>query len=70
MLAPLMRNITADSVWLASLGLALLVACTGGVGTTCFQNDECDSGLICCHVGSPFTQGRCETQVVCDEIRG
>jgi len=70
MLDALMRKITGDLLWLVSICLLLLLACTGGVGTTCFQNDECNGSLICCHVGSPFTQGRCETQQVCDEIRG
>ncbi|MDH3201236.1 MAG: hypothetical protein OEM15_10130 [Myxococcales bacterium] len=46
-----------------------LVGCVGGIGTTCFQTDECDGELICCHVGSQFTQGTCETQPVCDELR-
>jgi hypothetical protein len=70
MLAALMRNITSDLVWLALIGLVLAVACTGGVGTTCFQSDECDGSLICCHLGSPYTQGKCETKQVCDELLG
>jgi len=70
MLATLMRNITSHLVWLASIGLVLLVACAGGEGTTCFQNDECDGMLICCHVGSPFIQGTCETQAFCDALQG
>jgi len=70
MLAALMRNITSHLVWLALICVVLLVACTGDVGTTCFQNDECNGSLICCHVGSPFTQGSCETQEVCEELQG
>jgi hypothetical protein len=47
------------------------MAGSGGQGrTTCFQDDECNGSLICCHVGSPFTQGTCETQAACDELRG
>jgi hypothetical protein len=70
MLAALMRNITSHLVWLALICLVFLVACTGDVGTTCFHDDECNGSLICCHVGSPFTQGSCETQEVCDERQG
>ena len=70
MLAALMRNITSQLVWLALICVVFLVACTGDVGTTCFQDDECNGSLICCHVGSPFTQGSCETQEVCDERQG
>ena len=36
---------------------------------TCFQDDECGP-LICCHLGSPFEPGTCETQAVCDELQG
>ena len=36
---------------------------------TCFHDDEC-SPLICCHLGSPFEPGTCETQAVCDELQG
>lgn len=46
-----------------------MVGCVGGVGTTCFQNDECDGSLLCCHIGSPFNQGSCQTAEVCDEMR-
>ncbi len=70
MLAALMRNITSQLVWLALICLVFLVACTGDVGTTCFQDNECNGSLICCHLGSPFTQGSCETQEVCDERQG
>ena len=70
MLAALMRNITSHLVRLASICLVLLAACTGDTGTTCFQTNECNGLLICCHVGSPFTQGSCETQEVCDELQG
>jgi hypothetical protein len=70
MLAALMREFTFPWLCLTSFCALALVACTGGVGTTCFQNDECDSGLICCHVGSPFTQGTCQTEAVCDDIGG
>ena len=35
----------------------------------CFQDDEC-SPLVCCHLGSPFEPGTCETQLVCDELQG
>jgi hypothetical protein len=70
MLAALMRNITSHLVRLALICLVLLAACTGDMGTTCFQDDECNSPLICCHVGSPFTQGSCETLQVCDELQG
>jgi len=68
MLAALMRNITSPLVWLALL--ILPAACVGGAGTTCFQDDECDAGLICCHLGSDFTQGSCQTEPVCDDMRG
>ena len=74
MLAALMRKLTSPSFWLALISLVLVVlaaACVGGVGTTCFQDDECDSGLLCCHIGgSGFTQGSCQTEGVCDELRG
>ena len=70
MLCRLMRNITPQRVWRALLCVVLLVACTGGAGTTCFQDDECNGELICCHVGSPFTQGTCETVAFCDELQG
>jgi len=70
MLAALMRFITSRLLWLFSVFLLLLVACVGGVGTTCFQNDECDGSLICCHLSSPFTQGFCETEGVCTDLRG
>ncbi len=50
--------------------VVLLAACVGDVGTTCFHDDECNGELICCHLGSPFTQGTCETVPVCDERRG
>lgn len=70
MLAALMRFITSPLLWLSSVFLLLLVACVGGVGTTCFQNDECDGALICCHLSSPFTQGFCEDEFVCEELRG
>jgi hypothetical protein len=70
MLAALMRFITSPLLWLFSVFLLLLVACVGGVGTTCFQTDECDGSLICCHLSSPFTQGFCDTQFVCDDLRG
>ncbi len=47
------------------------MAGSGGQGrTTCFQDDECNGSLICCHVGSPFTPGTCETQAACDELQG
>ena len=70
MLGPLMRKTT--SLWLsfAFFSVFALAACTGGVGTTCFQDDECDSGLICCHIGSKFTQGSCQTKIVCDDMQG
>lgn len=70
MLAALMRNIASPLVWLALVCLVLVVACTGGEGTTCFQLDECNELLVCCHVGSPFTQGSCETEETCDELQG
>jgi len=70
MLAALMRIITSPLLWLFSVFLLLVVACVGGVGTTCFQNDECDGSLICCHLSSPFTQGFCEDEGVCGELRG
>ncbi len=70
MLAALMRFITSPLLWLFSVFLLLLVACVGGVGTTCFQDDECDGSLICCHLSSPFTQGFCEDFEVCEELRG
>ena len=70
MLAALMRNITSHLVSLALFCVVFLVACTGDTGTTCFQADECNGSLICCHVGSPFTQGSCETQEICDELQG
>ncbi|MGB5546956.1 MAG: hypothetical protein WBM74_10330, partial [Polyangiales bacterium] len=60
MLAALMRIITSPLLWLSSAFFVLLLACTGDEGTTCFQNDECNGSLICCHLGSPFTQGSCE----------
>ena len=70
MLAALMRFITSPFLWLFSVFLLLLVACVGSVGTTCFQNDECDGSLICCHLSSPFTQGFCEDEEVCADLRG
>ena len=65
MLAALMRIITSPLLWLSSAFFVLLLACTGDEGTTCFQNDECNGSLICCHLGSPFTQGSCETVENC-----
>lgn len=63
-----------QSLFLRPTLIALFVVasagCTGDVGTTCFQDDECNSGLICCHVGSPFTQGTCQTEEVCRELGG
>ena len=68
-----------------ALGVVPLVGCsenggeggsggTGGTGgeggTICFQDDECIDSLICCHVGSPFTQGTCVTRAACDELQG
>jgi len=70
MLPALMQNITSHWVRLALICLVLTVACVGGTGTTCFHPDECNGSLICCHVGSPFTQGSCEAQEVCDELQG
>ena len=70
MLAALMRKSTFLPLFLASVCVFFLPACTGEVGTTCFQNDECDSGLICCHVGSPFVQGTCQTEMVCNDMGG
>jgi hypothetical protein len=35
----------------------------------CFQDDEC-SPLICCHLGSPFEVGTCQSQSVCDQLQG
>jgi hypothetical protein len=70
MLAALMRNMTSPLVWLALVCLVFVVACTGGEGTTCFHDDECNGSLICCHVGSPFTQGSCETEEACAELQG
>lgn len=57
------------------LGLLLLAgllvaSCADGIGTTCFQNDECGGDLVCCHLGSAFTQGDCQTVEVCDELQG
>ena len=70
MLAALMRK--SPSLWLCSAFFSVfaVAACVGGVGTTCFQDDECDSGLICCHVGSNFNQGSCQTEVVCMDMQG
>lgn len=68
MLAALMRKITSPLVWLSSVFLVLALACTGDVGTTCFQDDECNGSLLCCHDGSPFTQGSC--QVECEQGAG
>jgi len=70
MLGVPMRKPKSAFTLLALGSLLLLVACVGGVGTTCFQDDECDGSLICCHPGSTFTQGRCETKEVCAEIIG
>ena len=70
MLAALMRKTTFLWLSLASICVLLFAACTGDVGTTCFQGDECNSGLICCHVGSPYTQGTCQTEEVCLDMGG
>jgi hypothetical protein len=43
---------------------------SGGQGATCFIDGECSGSLICCHVGSSFTPGTCETQAACDELQG
>ncbi len=74
MLAALMRHIVSSHLGFACICLLPLIGssfagCVGGVGTTCFQNNECDSDLICCHIGSQFNQGSCETSMVCDELR-
>ncbi len=66
----LMRHITSHLVWPALVCVVLLVACVGDEGTTCFHDDECNGALICCHVGSPFTQGTCETQKICSDMQG
>ena len=70
MLAALMRKSTSLYLSLTCFSLFTLAACTGDVGTTCFQNDECNSGLICCHIGSNFTQGSCQTDMVCNDMQG
>jgi len=68
MVAGLMRKNTSPLVWLPSVFLLLALSCTGDVGTTCFQDDECNGSLKCCHEGSAFTQGSC--QVECDSGAG
>ncbi|MGB5811458.1 MAG: hypothetical protein WBG86_13050, partial [Polyangiales bacterium] len=50
--------------------LVSVTGCIGGVGTTCFQDNECNGALICCHLGSVFNQGSCQTSAVCNEMRG
>jgi hypothetical protein len=70
MLAALMRKSTSLYLSLAFFSLFAVAACTGDVGTTCFQNDECNGELICCHIGSNFTQGSCQTQTVCNDMQG
>lgn len=71
MLAALMHtNRLLNFLLVASPALLCFAACTGGEGTTCFQDDECNDPYICCHVGSPFTQGSCETEEVCDDLQG
>jgi len=60
MLAALMGKLTSSWSRLASLCLLLVTSCTGDVGTTCFQDDECNGSLVCCHTGSNFTQGKCQ----------
>ena len=71
MLAALMAQLNV-SLGLRSFFLACAVGsfsgCTGDVGTTCFQDDECNDGLLCCHVGSPFNQGTCQTVQGCDDM--
>ena len=74
MLAALMRHIASSRLGFAWICLLLFAGfsaagCVGGVGTTCFQSNECDGELICCHIGSQFNQGSCETRTVCDELR-
>ena len=70
MLGALMRKSTCLLLSSAFFSVLAMAACVGGVGTTCFQDDECDSGLICCHVGSNFNQGSCQTEVVCMDMQG
>ena len=78
MLAALMRHIVSSRLGFALIcllpcllfGGLSLSGCVGGVGTTCFQNDECDDPLICCHIGSSFTQGSCQTVQECDDMQG
>lgn len=70
MLAALMRKPICSFVPFAFFGLLVVAGCTGDVGTTCFQDDECNSGLECCHVGSPFTQGTCQTREACLDMGG
>lgn len=70
MLRALMSKYTFCWLSLASACVMVLGSCTGDVGTTCFQDDECNEGLICCHVGSPFTQGTCQTEEICADMGG
>lgn len=74
MLAALMRHIVSSRLGFALICLIPFAAssvagCVGGPGTTCFQDDECNGSLICCHIGSPFNQGSCETTEVCNDMR-
>ena len=79
MLAALMHHIVSARLgftWICLLlfiGLSLVgssfAGCVGGIGTTCFQPDECDGELLCCHVGGQFNQGSCETPTVCNELQ-
>ena len=57
-------------ICLLSFGAVSFGGCVGGVGTTCFQDDECDGSLICCHIGSSFNQGSCQTQQDCNDMQG
>ena len=70
MLGALMRKAIRSFVPFAFFVFFFVAGCTGDVGTTCFQDDECNSGLECCHVGSPFTQGTCQTREACLDMGG
>lgn len=72
MLAAPMRHDVSSCLLFALFCLASLlpVGCVGGVGTSCFQDGECNGALTCCKIGSVFSQGQCETQEVCAQRQG
>ena len=72
MLAALMRHHVRSYLLFSLICLASFstAGCIGGVGTSCFEDNECNGDLTCCKIGSEFSQGQCETVDVCNQRMG